>query len=281
MGSGASRKAEEERLENIEDLVISGAGVSAVVVAGAGVDKCNGVYARDGVRDGAPVFRSVARDGDLLLFRQRSTTGDCWFVADRDKVERVLDDDTDYYHFYSEDGGRNHLPPLDGWDAGTGDYGAEPAPTLQLVVEGPASFVARGAGAADANGAYARDGMYEGAPLYKNGDWWLYRGRANDYRWMIGHREKIDVSEGDLYQAQLAVEFPPHTGWELAADGDGVLPAPTLTALDATGAPLSQMWIPTAAIPPVQATATVVSATPVAVTATLAPVVVKGVVVPK
>ena len=37
MGSGASAAAEEQRIENIEDLVITGAGIAAIIVTQAGV----------------------------------------------------------------------------------------------------------------------------------------------------------------------------------------------------------------------------------------------------
>jgi len=243
MGSACSQATgQAAHLEHIGDLVVTGAGLAAIVVQGARVEKCNGTYTRVGVRHGAPVFRNQSCGGDIWICRTHANPAPCWFIVDRDKVEQVLDNDaSDYYHVYSDE--ESKTPPTLDWEVGTGSFGAGPVPSLQFVDEGPARFVAAGAGSVDGNGTFERDGMLEGSPLYKNGRVWLYRSSANNYRWMIGDKDKILDDAGDLYATNNALEFPPGHGWEPVENGDGVLPAPTLTPLNAAGEPLTQAWV--------------------------------------
>ena len=103
---------------------------------------------------------------------------------------------------------------------------------------GPPAFVVSGAGCPQANGRYARDGEYEGAPKYahEDGQLWLlrYTVRNGQQWWYIADKDRLDVDDGDLYRVKSDGDAPPTAApWQLAKDG--VTPPPTLRAERATG----------------------------------------------
>ena len=75
-------------------------------------------------------------------------------------------------------------------------YGAPAAPPYGYRVEG--------AGSAEANGLYVREGEYAGAPLFKKGRLWLlrYRLRSGNAWWYIADRDNLDKDDGDLYRVK-------------------------------------------------------------------------------
>ena len=81
------------------------------------------------------------------------------------------------------------------------------------------------------NGFYQRDGEYGGAPLFKNGQWWLlqYTMRSGNSYWYIADKDNLNSNDGDMYRVQDNGLLPPTTVQWLKAK-DGVLPAPTLRA---------------------------------------------------
>ena len=75
-------------------------------------------------------------------------------------------------------------------------------------VDLPGAYFVRGAGLPEANGWYARDGTYSGAPVYKRGLLWLYRhtcqcDTCNGARsWYISDRRVLPSdAHGDFYKA--------------------------------------------------------------------------------
>jgi len=99
-----------------------------------------------------------------------------------------------------------------------------------------AGYLVAGAGSSKANGSYLRDGLYEGVPLFKNGNWWLLRytlGEGNVF-WYIADKDQLEHDAGDLYRVKCDDDEPPLGGWLKAVDG--VLPAPTLSRLEAVPA---------------------------------------------
>ena len=160
MGCGGSKGVGEE-LDEVCQAVVNGEGIAGYTVAGAGTKHVDGTYLRDGTYKGAPVFKN----GQVWLVRW---SDDDWYLADKDKLDSAVGD------FYSvEDDAM--LPPAHGWSVL--NDGAEPAPTLSAIAEGPAAFVVSGAGDAHANGTYRRDGTHEGSPLYVKDNLWLARCR--------------------------------------------------------------------------------------------------------
>ena len=94
----------------------------------------------------------------------------------------------------------------------------------------PDCFFATGAALPQANGRFVREGNYGGAPLFKNGQFWLLRYgplMSGATWWYIADKDQLDRDDGDLYRVNSPARLPPVSGWGLAKDG--VAPAPTLT----------------------------------------------------
>lgn len=94
--------------------------------------------------------------------------------------------------------------------------------------------VVSGAGVGPANGTYERDGEYEGAPLFKNGDQWMlrYRMPSGNLRWYIADRHQLSSDDGDLYWIGSEALLPPCSlPWNLAKDGRA--PVPTMSLVRA------------------------------------------------
>eukprot|EP00933_Yihiella_yeosuensis_P079418 TRINITY_DN919_c2_g1_i2.p1 TRINITY_DN919_c2_g1~~TRINITY_DN919_c2_g1_i2.p1 ORF type:complete len:242 (-),score=40.75 TRINITY_DN919_c2_g1_i2:487-1212(-) len=226
MGCGASaRDTTGIELDAIANAIMTGAGVSAYTVSNAGVSIVNGTYVRDGRHNGAPVFKK----GQIWLIKWSETR---WYFADKDKLELS---DGDYYSCDDVD---TYLPPCFGWEEDTD--GKDPTPTLEAILEGPAAYEVSGAGFPQANGRYVRDGMYEGAPLYKKDNLWLFRSRVNWFTWCIGDKDRIEESQGDLYKTYSSDEYPPASGWHVETDGKE--PAPKLQALDEAQNKVQLQW---------------------------------------
>ena len=228
MGCGASSNITTE-LDAVARSLISGAGIAAFVVSGAGVEKVNGTYQRQGHSlhegNGAPVFVN----GTVWLVLYDGS----WFLAEADKLALQAGD------YYRVDPDQQGLPGAD-WE--TVFDGVDPPPKLTPVEEGPAAFVVEGAGRKQVNGRFTRRGMYEGSPLYENGQLWLVRLRANLYAWCIVDKYKINEAAGDLYTCATPSDYPPLRGWTLMHDG--VARAPVLSAVDAQGRLLRHGWFP-------------------------------------
>jgi hypothetical protein len=233
MGCGSSIAKTDESLDHVRDAVWTGAGVAAYTVTGSG-SRVDGVYVRDGKYDGAPLFKN----GQNWLVRY----GGYWYIGDKDKLD---EDDGDYYRF--DNPHDDALPSNVGWEVA--ESGREPVPNIQMVEEGPASYLVQGAGLLAANGTYRRDGVYDGAPRYVNGQLCIVRSRGNWYKWMIADASKIDENDGDLYQSQIASEYPPcsKSSWELSDDGKE--PIPEFIALDMLGQPVLPGWVAQAVHP--------------------------------
>lgn len=90
------------------------------------------------------------------------------------------------------------VPPSSGW--ALAKDGIEPAPSLQPLADstGPAGFFVSGAGVAECNGTYQRDGSYSSAPLYKQleGPYWLLRYTIKRRWWYIAHKNNLDSNVG-------------------------------------------------------------------------------------
>lgn len=229
----------------------------AFFVTGAAYAPANGAYVRDGVYQGAPLYKN----DQLWLLRYTINSGSIfWYIADKDQLNS---NDGDYYRVKSA----ANLPPLAGW--GVAKDGAAPAPTLAAYADAascptapaaapprsancapklddsgqemahnfeeeeiPGAYYASGAAIPQANGVYVRDGTYSGAPLFKNGQLWLLRytiKRTGSRWWYIADKDQLDRDDGDLYRVKSPSGLPPQSGWTLAKDG--VAPAPTLQAL--------------------------------------------------
>jgi len=119
----------------------------------------------------------------------------------------------------------------------------EPVPRLEAVEEGPAMLIVEGAGTAQANGCYRRNGTYDGAPMYVNGDLCIVRIRGNWYKWVIAVKETLDETEGDLYRSQTSSEYPPLSSQSWEVDEDGAEPVPTVRAVNAMGQPIMPGWV--------------------------------------
>lgn len=232
MGCGCSNtSATDKSLDDVRDAVLTGAGVAAYIVSGAGSPVVNGVYVRDGKYQDMPCFRN----GQVWLVYW----GDSWYIADKDK----LDEDStegDYYRIDTEE----LLPPVFGWEAVS--EGVEPVPTIVPVDEGPAALLVEGAGLAQVNGQYRRDGTYDGAAKYAHvaGQLVIVRSRGNWFRWMIADKDTLEEPEGDLYKSIVASEYPPlaQSHWEVQEDGRA--PPPSVRALDGLDRPVVPGWIP-------------------------------------
>ena len=104
---------------------------------------------------------------------------------------------------------------------------------------GPLSAIhVSGAGYAPVNGAFVRDGYYDHAPLYKNGDIWLFRARgggevaASDaLYWLIAMKpQSTNRSHDEFYRVRSSASQPPLSGaW--SALGAGRAPLPSFEAV--------------------------------------------------
>ena len=254
MGCGGSKGAEVSSAASEDTIISKSAGV--YYATGAAVPEANGHFVRDGTYQGAPLFKN----GQLWLLRVRLPSGcDWWYIADKDKLDV---NDGDLYRVKSS----ARWPPTTGW--GLAKDGVAPAPTLQpfkdvasapsvpppaaqprqrrkpkLGADGqemaqnfedeeiPGAYLLSGAAIPQANGVYARDGSYSGAPLFKNGQLWLlrYTMPSGARFWYVADKDMLDRDDGDLYRVRSPSGLPPQTGWGLAKDGRA--PPPTLQAL--------------------------------------------------
>lgn len=230
MGCGSSKVDIETQLDQVRDAVVTGAGVAAFIVSGAGSAVVNGVYVRDGIQESRPCFRN----GQFWLCRY----GDKWFIADKDRLD---EDDGDFYSCPVDD--EEGLPEGHGWECCVD--GREPLPKIDSVLEGPSTLVVEGAGSTQVNGAYQRAGTYDGAPKYvkDGGHLCIYRSRGNWYRWMLGDFRKVAEDEGDMYQSASASEYPPLPASNWKVSEDGIEPAPRIVALNNCGQPMSPGWV--------------------------------------
>ena len=98
------------------------------------------------------------------------------------------------------------------------------------------SITVSGAGTPAANGVYRRDGEYQGAPLFKKGQWYLLRYKIRDSSWWyIADKDRLSVDDGDLYRVRSNADEPPlDAPWQLAKDGRN--PVPTFRGERAGGA---------------------------------------------
>jgi len=109
--------------------------------------------------------------------------------------------------------------------------GALPRPQVGEVV----SVQVTGAGSEVANGVFVRDGVYTGfageyrtgAPLFKNGEWWMirYRMPSGSFRWYISDSRTLGREVGDLYYTiSCAAEPPTDRPWRQAKAGAEPVP---------------------------------------------------------
>jgi len=109
--------------------------------------------------------------------------------------------------------------------------GALPRPQVGEVV----SVQVTGAGSEVANGVFVRDGVYTGfageyrtgAPLFKNGEWWMirYRMPSGTFRWYISDSRTLGREVGDLYYTiSCAAEPPTDRPWRQAKAGAEPIP---------------------------------------------------------
>jgi len=240
MGCGSSRVSGE--LEQVQNATVTGAGVAAFTVHGAGIAAVNGVYVRDGRFDGVPCFKN----GKIWLCRHQGN----WFIGESETIEK---NEGDYYQLLED----HLLPPTFGWEVA--EDGKEPVPRIEAVLEGPATLVVEGAGLTQANGRFTRNGTHGGAPKYTNGSLSIYRDRGNWFRWMIGESETMHENRGDLYRSETSSDYPPLSASNWQVDEDGKEPAPTITALDDLGRPIYPGWVPRETAPAFVAVATYVA----------------------
>lgn len=247
MGCGGSK--------TVDDELSSSNAPAAYYATGAALPQANGLFVRDGNYQGAPLFKNA----QFWLLRYQLPSGvKWWYIADKDRLDS---NDGDLYRVKSG----SVLPPLAGW--GLAQDGVAPAPVLQPFLDAasapttppppppaqsrvpkigadgqemaqnfedeeiPGAYYISGAAVAQANGVYARDGTYSGAPLFKNGQLWLLRYTlpSGDRHWYIADKDQLDQDKGDLYRVKSPSGLPPQSGWVVAQDG--IAPAPTLQAL--------------------------------------------------
>jgi len=118
----------------------------------------------------------------------------------------------------------------------------------------PHGYRVEGAGSAEVDGLYVRDGEYGGAPLFKKGRLWLLRyrvpssglgradGRTAHLWWYIADKDSLHADDGDLYMYRIRCAEPGDEGlpptranWSLAKDGRS--PAPRVAAVESLPAP--------------------------------------------
>ena len=127
MGCGGIRATNNE-LDAIRDAVLTGAGIAAFNVFGAGVAEANGVYVREGRYDGRPCFKNGRY---WIAFYSGS-----WWLTDSTKSELDAEDDAtaDDEEFYQLDDDAL-LPATFGWVVA--EKGKAPVPRIEAVIEGP------------------------------------------------------------------------------------------------------------------------------------------------
>ena len=118
----------------------------------------------------------------------------------------------------------------------------------------PHGYRVEGAGSAEVDGLYVRDGEYGGAPLFKKGRLWLLRyrvpssglgradGRTAHLWWYIADKDSLHADDGDLYMYRIRCAEPGDEGlpptranWSLAKDGRS--PAPRVAAVESEPEP--------------------------------------------
>ena len=116
--------------------------------------------------------------------------------------------------FDAQEGVRgSRVPPSRAADARAADANQLASPA---VIKRESDIMVEGAGVPDANGLYVRDGEYEGAPLFKKGQWWLLRyflPRSGNHWWYIADKDQLSRDDGDLYRIKSEEQTPPLTGW--------------------------------------------------------------------
>jgi hypothetical protein len=127
MGCGGIRAMNSE-LDAIRDAVLTGAGIAAFNVSGAGVAEANGVYVREGRYDGRPCFKNGKH---WIVFYSGS-----WWLTDSTKSELDAEDDgtADDEEYYRLDDDAL-LPATFGW--AVAEKGEAPVPRIEAVIEGP------------------------------------------------------------------------------------------------------------------------------------------------
>ena len=125
--SRGGTKATNNELDAIRDAVLTGAGIAAFCVFGAGVAEANGVYIREGRYDDRPCFKNGKY---WIAFYSGS-----WWLTDSTKSKLEADDDTeDDEEFYRLDEDEL-LPKTFGW--AVAEKGIAPVPRIEAVIEGP------------------------------------------------------------------------------------------------------------------------------------------------
>lgn len=78
-----------------------------------------------------------------------------------------------------------------------------PSTAATSVGDVPAVYYASGAALPEANGCFVRDGDYQGAPLFKNRQYWLLRYMlpSGNTWWYIADKDQLDRDDGDLCAA--------------------------------------------------------------------------------
>ena len=102
----------------------------------------------------------------------------------------------------------------------------------------PYGYRVEGAGSAEVDGLYVRDGEYGGAPLFKKGRLWLLRYRipsSGNLWWYIADKDSLDKDDGDMYRIRCAEPrdegLPPtRANWLRAKDGRNPAPRVVLVA---------------------------------------------------
>ena len=186
------------------------------MVEGAGDVRVNGMYDHDGELNGAPLFKK----DPWWMYRHMMPGGEeFWYISNKDTI------DVDAGGFY-----RRRMSPTADLHWSKARDGTLPPPTVTQV---PTKYKVSGAGSPDANGEYVLDGLFQDAPLYKNGKWLLNRYVLPSGLpwWYISEDVTVDSDAGDLYRVQGESMLPPNNiGWTLAQDG--VSPSPTVVVMD-------------------------------------------------
>lgn len=137
---------------------------------------------------------------------------------------------------------QNHLPELrldaSDWRSLVVTVDDVPLP-VDRRPEPPAAFVVAGAGRVDVNGAFVRDGVFQGAHAYRRGAFRLTRRRLADGRdwWIVSGASRRpegaanDPLDDAFYLVRSSACLPPARGWENGRNG--VLPPPVVAAGDA------------------------------------------------
>jgi hypothetical protein len=141
-----------------------------------------------------------------------------------------------------------------GGDAGGDVGGGAGGGAAARASVSPHGYRVEGAGSAEVDGLYVRDGEYGGAPLFKKGRLWLLRyrvpssglgradGRTAHLWWYIADKDSLHADDGDLYMYRIRCAEPGDEGlpptranWSLAKDGRS--PAPRVAAVESEPEP--------------------------------------------